>query len=144
MGDSCNHKKEFYIKGESVNEIGVTDKIFLSALNEKKASFTNSNSIKLAIVTAINSDEMGTFLVKLGIKAVICINAEFKLKDDFVDIFVKKLYDMLFDGNTIQMAFDEALNLCRDELVKPKVCCCAHKHSDECKWYQYALVYGFH
>ena len=86
---------------------------------------------------------MGDFLLKCGISAVVCVNSQQKLKDEVVQAFQKQLYNQLFDGKALQDAFDEAVSLCRENDFKVTVCCCAHKHSDKCKWYKYALAHGF-
>ena len=87
---------------------------------------------------------MGKFLLKCGIPAVICINTMSKTTDVIIRIFQKIVYDKLLSGSTLQVAFDEAVNVCRQENdYELSVCCCSHEHSSDCKWYQYAHEFGF-
>ena len=57
--------------------------------------------------------------------------------DEVCQIFSANFYDYLLSGNTILGSFNKAQNLV-DSLPKNyEICCCAHKHEDDCVWYKF-------
>ena len=63
--------------------------------------------------------------------------------DDAAKEFGKNLYKQLLTGESIKQSFEQAKDRVRSELDPLKdnfsSCCCAHKHDDDCVWYQYYL-----
>ena len=97
----------------------------------------------MAFVKSQYSDEMGNFFLNLGVEAVVCVNTHHKTDDKKVEVFQKHFYKKIFEGMSVQGAFNEALNQSREHKSELKVCCCAHKHRSQCKWFKYALENGF-
>lgn len=94
--------------------------------------------IKLAVVSACQSEEIGRIFGDAGIPVVIAVNSNEEIADEACKVFSKKFYDGLLKGSTISEAFKMAKNyVFVSNMSDFNVCCCAHQHDDDCLWYKF-------
>ena len=66
------------------------------------------HEIKLAVVSACQSEEIGRIFHESGIPVVIAVNSSQEIADDACQLFSKKFYEYLLKGKSIMHAFDVA------------------------------------
>ena len=60
--------------------------------------------------------------------------------DEVCKIFAANFYESLLQGSGIEEAFHRAKNLVDAVPQDYDICCCAHKHKDDCEWYKFYKV----
>ena len=98
----------------------------------------------MAFVSACQSEQIGQIFLDAGIPAVIAVNSETQIMDEVCKSFSKMFYKHLLNGGSIENSF----NLAKTEVEQNpefindtdfQACCCAHKHKEDCQWYQFFL-----
>ena len=59
------------------------------------------NNIKMAFVSACQSEEIGEIFLKSGVPVVVSVNSDQEIMDEVCQIFSSTFYDFLLSGNTI-------------------------------------------
>lgn len=95
----------------------------------------------MTFINACHSEEVAKVFVEAGVECVIAVQSELKIDDYIAQKFSEQFYWQLFEGKTILEAFNNAKAGVSGKDVH--TCCCAHSHTDDCKWYQYAKANGF-
>ena len=98
-GDYCKQNKQFYLSFEQIGT-GISHKFYTSMIKDLIGE-VQKHAIKLAIVSACHSEEIGNIFLKCGIPVVIAVNSEFEIADEICLIFARHLYMQLIQGNTI-------------------------------------------
>ena len=139
-GDFCVDTKAFELLIEDTT-IGFSSCISFGTL--KEIFSTENMEIQLAVVTTCHSNEISEILLQIGIPAVISINC-LKQDEEIVQMFLKHVYDKLFNGHCIQEAFNMGVEKCRLENKQDiGICCCAHLHEANCRWYGFVQKHGY-
>lgn len=99
-----NGEKQFYISIE--NDKGQEFKLYQSKLQDMLKGHKNQHAIKLAVVSACQSEEIGRILHESGIPVVIAVNSSQEIADEACGLFSKKFYEHLLKGRSIMNAFD--------------------------------------
>lgn len=135
-------RNEFYLAIEDVGN-GLEDKFTQDRLQKllgiSQTPDRPTHDIKLAFVSACQSEEIGKIFLEAGIPIVISVNSEQNIMDQVCNIFSQQFYRNLLDGNTIRDSFYSAQEFVQVSKENFETCCCAHKHKDDCVWYKYYL-----
>ena len=91
----------------------------------------------MAFVSACQSEEIGEIFLKSGVPVVVSVNSDQEIMDEVCRVFSSSFYEYILAGNTIQSSFKKAQNLVEVHPKRYEVCCCAHKHTDDCEWYKF-------
>lgn len=152
------NSKEFYLAIEEVAN-GQEDRFSQARLSKLLGIYSNdisktanqqNHQIKLAFVSACQSEEIGEIFLKAGIPIVISVNTDLEIMnnvdrdfgtimDRVCKLFSKHFYRNLLQGLTISDSFNNArtyISVCNEDF---DTCCCAHKHKPDCVWYQFYL-----
>ena len=89
---------------------------------------------KIVFVNACHSEEVAKVFSEAGVPCVITVQSDLKIEDGIAQEFSKAFYWQLFDGKSVQEAFDWATRTVSDHHVY--TCCCAHTHKPNCNWYK--------
>ena len=94
--------------------------------------------LQLVMVSACHSQTIGEVFLEAGVPAVVAINSSFKVYDDAARAFAATLYAGLAQNLRAREAFEKAQNFVAAHKHRLEVfsCCCAHPHTDDCKWLQ--------
>ena len=95
------------------------------------------NQIKIAFVSACQSEHISEIFLNSGIPIVISVNSQKLIMDRVCKLFSRHFYRNLLDGQTIQNSFDNARIVMKASPEDYDTCCCAHDHDDDCEWYKY-------
>lgn len=101
------------------------------------AGTTRKHKIKLAFISACQSEEIGKIFSKAGIPIVIAVNAGQSIKDSACARFSSIFYSYLLRDYSVRDAFNAAKDGVRAVGTESDACCCAHSHDDSCLWYQF-------
>ena len=78
-----------------------------------------------------------------NIAYIIKVNSHSSNKDENIDkcanLFQAGFYQQLLKGKSVENSFKHALESISIANQEYEVCCCAHPHSDKCKWYKFYL-----
>lgn len=95
------------------------------------------HGIKLAFVSACQSEEIGKIFFEAGIPVVIAVNSNQGIMDSACRTFSSQFYRQLLLGHSIKDAFDMArAHVGLSDCGQYETCCCAHAHKDDCLWYK--------
>jgi hypothetical protein len=100
---------------------------------------SNEHQIKLAFVSACQSEQIGDLFLKAGIPIVISVNADQEIMDRVCNLFSLQLYRFLLDGYSIRESFHQAQKIIQVSNEDFHTCCCAHEHDEDCVWYKFYL-----
>ena len=103
--------------------------------------------IKLAFVSACQSEEIGQIFLNAGIPIVISVKTDLEqmnidqnfgsILDSCCQLFSQNFYRNLLQGFTINQSFESARVSIQINDQKFDTCCCAHKHAADCIWYKF-------
>ena len=93
--------------------------------------------MKLAFVSACQSEEIGNILKEAGVPVVIAVNADQEIMDDACKIFSSYFYTNLLLGHTIDESYKQAQTNVRLSKQRFNACCCAHDHDKDCLWFKF-------
>ena len=103
----------------------------------QKDDSEKKHGIKLAFISACQSEEIGNIFHKAGIPIVIAVNANQEIADQACKLFSSIFYTRLLSGSTIGESFEQARTHIQLSGGDFSVCCCAHDHDPDCEWYQF-------
>jgi hypothetical protein len=129
--------EQFYLAIENT-EIGLEDKFSQDRLRAL-LGMSSKHEIKVAFVSACQSEQIGEIFLKAGIPVVISVNADQEIMDRVCNLFSLQFYRYLLDGHTIRQSFNSARNMIKVSNEDFNTCCCAHEHDSDCPWYQLYL-----
>ncbi|KRX03167.1 P-loop containing nucleoside triphosphate hydrolase [Pseudocohnilembus persalinus] len=89
---------------------------------------------QLIVINALHSYEIADFFIKSGVKYVLTIQTILQNADFIIESFLLEFYKQIFQGQSINYAYNFALTKIKDENIQCFTCCCAHPHSDNCQW----------
>eukprot|EP00457_Paulinella_chromatophora_P001336 gb/GEZN01001338.1/.p1 GENE.gb/GEZN01001338.1/~~gb/GEZN01001338.1/.p1 ORF type:complete len:826 (-),score=94.50 gb/GEZN01001338.1/:601-3078(-) len=95
-----------YFEDQSGN--GKADKISPRKLVETLSAGQGIEMVKVAVVSACYSEEMGRALVEAGVHHVVAVKLSKQLVDQNCPKFMRQFYIQLLAGQTVQSAFDAA------------------------------------
>ena len=139
-----NGVKDFYLSIE--NDEGVEVK-----LNKKKLEMIlkgnkdKENGVKLAFVSACQSEKIGEIIHEAGVPIVIAVNSTQEILDEACAIFSSEFYKCLLKGYLISDAWRTGLDAITNSVTAKQfsnACCCAHPHDENCAWYKWSQEEG--
>ena len=136
-GEFSKENNQFYLCFE---EDGELKELYSSDLKDKLAEIKLKTQI--VFVNACHSEEVARVFQEAGVPCVIAVQSELKIEDHIAQKFSETFYWQLFEGQSI----NEAFNLARVAVRSAKdiyTCCCAHSHKEDCEWYKLAKEEGF-
>lgn len=141
-GDYSMEKQKFYLALE--NNYGDLEECDSDRIRKLLTNENNNSNIQVVFVNACHSEEVGRVFLEAGVPCVIAVQSELKIEDKVAQIFSKNFYQGILNQKTIREAFDNAISLTQGQQDhKVFTCCCAHKHTANCKWAQMALDEGY-
>ena len=145
--DMQGDEKDYYLEFEGDNGelICMTGDLIRKQMANKDLS-----SIQLVFLNACHSEvnqkinqEIGKTFFEFGIKCLIAVKSDFKIKDIIATLFSKLVYQELIYGCSVQEAFDNAKVKLRIKFKEEcESCCCGHSHRQDCEWYSVVETKG--
>ena len=98
----------------------------------RKILETHNNYDGIVIISACYSQAIGQVFLDAGIKYVITIHDQCKIRDEAAIEFSVIFYRNLFKGKSIAQAFEEGKNGVNAMQTRITTCCCVHNHQPKC------------
>ena len=89
--------------------------------------------IKLVFVNACHSEEVAKVFLEADVPCVVAIQSELRIADNVAQKFSQCFYDQIFEGKSVEAAFNLA-KVAVGPAENFYTCCCAHVHKDDCPW----------
>lgn len=134
-GSYNKEKKQFYLAFE---ENRALSELYSENLKNrlKKIKFNT----QLVFINACFSEEVARVFYDAGVPCVVAVHSQTKIEDSIAQQFSELFYWQLFEGKSIEDAFQNARAAITGKDVY--TCCCAHSHKPDCKWNKIAQEEG--
>lgn len=98
--------------------------------------------VKLVVISACHSSQLGQVLINAGVPVVVCISATDQVYEQAAAKFNKNFLKILLDGRSPDEAYRSSLAVLKSSKENGGICCCSHEHTDKCYWVKYRQKYG--
>jgi len=134
-------RKDSYFCFESVSKPGM-----LEEFSEQNLFDILKNidcKIKLVVISACHSSNLGKKLAEAGIPVVVCINISVGVLEQAAYAFNRLFLFSLLMGKKPYEAFERGVaNVSSANEINCTVCCCSHTHARDCLWSKYKERHG--
>lgn len=122
---------DFVLAFESSECIGLTEEVNKNSLRRIFQAYPNFPGIFM--ISSCYSQAIEDVLKESGIKYSVLVHKDCRIYDNAAIIFAAKFYKNLFLGNEISKSFEIAWkHLKTFGCGAIEICCCLHKHSENC------------
>ncbi len=135
--ESGSGERKLYLYLESNKLPGVMDKYDVKTLKERFTPEKGANHEvrpRLVFISACYSQPFGEIIRDAGVPNVIAVNGYTQVADEAATGFASSFYHSLFQGKTVKEAFIKAKEQEKLNNRNIRLCCCAHRHEDDCPW----------